>query len=312
MDPIETMVVNRDTSLAFMLEAQARGCEIWWMRPDDVVFDAGAVRAAAHKVRVAKIEGAHYQTLASETVDLADFDVVLIRQDPPFDMGYVANTYLLELLPPRVQVINAPRGVRDIPEKLSTLRFPDLIAPTFVGRNREALHAFARRFEQVVLKPSFFAGGEGVMKTGIDAPDFEQALDRMLAEVGKEPLIAQQFLPGVKNGDKRVFMLHGEAIGVVRRLPKAGDFRANLHVGGQAAAGELDDRDHVICTAVAPLLADRGILFAGLDVIDGRLTEINVTSPTLVQQLSEFGGPDIPALFWNIVERRALGAKEAQ
>jgi glutathione synthase len=312
MDPIETMVVNRDTSLAFMLEAQRRGFEIWWMRPDDVFFDAGAVRAAAHKVRVAKVEGAHYQTLGSEMVDLAGFDVVLIRQDPPFDMGYVANTYLLELLPPRVQVINAPRGVRDIPEKLSTLHFTDLIAPTFVGRNRAALRAFAKRFENVVLKPSFFAGGEGVTKTSAAAPDFENVLDSMLAEVGKEPLIAQEFLPGVKNGDKRVFMLHGEAIGVVRRLPKAGDFRANLHVGGQAAPGELDDRDRAICARVAPLLAERGILFAGLDVIDGRLTEINVTSPTLVQQLSEYGGPDIPAMFWDIVERRAAGAKEAQ
>lgn len=305
MDPIDTMVVNRDTSLAFMLEAQARGHEIWWMTPHNVFVDTGQVLAAAHRVQVAKVEGAHYETLASEVVDLAGFDVVLIRQDPPFDMGYVANTYLLELLPPRVQVINAPRGVRDIPEKLSTLHFQDLVAATFVGRNVEALRAFARRFEQVVLKPSFFAGGEGVMKTSAGAPDFEDAVGSMLADIGKEPLIAQEFIPGVKDGDKRVFMLDGQAIGAVRRLPKPGDFRANLHVGGQAASGALDDRDREICARVAPLLAERGVLFAGLDVIDGRLTEINVTSPTLVQQLSEFGGPDIPAAFWDIVERRA-------
>jgi len=305
MDPIDTMIVTRDTSLAFMLEAQARGHEIWWMTPHNVYFDAGRLMAAAHRVRVAKVQGAHYETLASEAVDLAGFDVVLIRQDPPFDMGYVANTYLLELLPKRVQVLNDPRGVRDIPEKLSTLHFADLIAPTFVGRNVAALTAFAQRFEAVVLKPSFFAGGEGVMKTSAAAPDFDDAVAGMLAAVGKEPLIAQEFLPGVKHGDKRVFMLDGAAIGAVRRLPKAGDFRANLHVGGEAAQGALDDRDREICARVAPLLAERGIVFAGLDVIDGRLTEINVTSPTLVQQLSEFGGPDIPALFWDAVERRA-------
>ncbi|MBU6374141.1 MAG: glutathione synthase [Alphaproteobacteria bacterium] len=305
MDPIDTMIVTRDTSLAFMLEAQARGHEIWWMTPHNLFFDTGRVMAAAHRVRVAKVEGAHYETLASQMVDLAGFDVVLIRQDPPFDMAYVANTYLLELLPPRVQVINAPRGVRDIPEKLSTLHFGDLVAATFVGRNVEALHAFAARYDQVVLKPSFFAGGEGVRKTSAGAPDFADMVGAMLAEVGKEPLIAQEFIPGVKDGDKRVFMLDGQAIGAVRRLPKAGEFRANLHVGGQAAAGALDDRDREICARVAPLLAERGILFAGLDVIDGRLTEINVTSPTLVQQLSEFGGPDIPSAFWDIVERRA-------
>jgi len=305
MDPIDTMIVTRDTSLAFMLEAQARGHEIWWALPQNVFFDSGRICAAAHQVRVAKVEGAHYETLASQPVDLSTFDVVLIRQDPPFDMGYVANTYLLEALPARVQVINAPRGVRDIPEKLSTLHYPDLIPATFVGRNTTALRAFASRFEQVVLKPSFFAGGEGVMKTSATAPDFDDAVTAMLTEVGKEPLIAQEFIPGVKDGDKRVFMLNGEAIGAVRRMPKAGEFRANLHVGGQATAGALDDRDREICAAVAPLLAERGILFAGLDVIDGCLTEINVTSPTLVQQLSEFGGPDVPALFWDIVERRA-------
>ena len=304
MDPIDTMIVERDTSLAFMIEAQRRGHEIWWMSPHNVAFDTGRVMAAAHRVEVAKVVGAHYRTLDSQTVDLSDFDVVLIRQDPPFDMGYVANTYLLELLPPRVLVVNDPRGIRDIPEKLSTLHFPDLIAATFVGRNLAALRAFAQRHEQVVLKPSFFAGGEGVIKTRADAPDFDEAVAAMLAEVGKEPLIAQEFIPGVKDGDKRVFMLDGEAIGAVRRLPKAGEFRANLHVGGQAAAGALDDRDRTICARIAPLLAERNILFAGLDVIDGRLTEINVTSPTLIQQLLDFGGPDIAKLMWDRLDAR--------
>jgi glutathione synthase len=302
MDPIETVIVGRDTSFAFMLEGQARGHEIWWYNPADLYFEAGAVKALAYRVSVADREGDHYKTLERAHVDLSGFGLVLIRQDPPFDMAYVANTYLLELLPERVRVLNRPGGVRDIPEKLSTLRFPHLIAQTFVGRNLEALTAFALRFEHVVLKPSFFAGGEGVTKASAHTPEFDTAVAAMLAEVGKEPIIAQEFLPNVRFGDKRVFMLDGQAIGVVRRLPKEGEFRANLHVGGQPAAGDLDARDLEICAAVAPLLKERGILFAGLDVIDGRLTEINVTSPTLVRQLENHGGPSIPKLFWDIVE----------
>lgn len=302
MDPIETMVVNRDTSLAFMVEAQARGHEAWWYEPASLYWRDGGVFAHAFRVRVSFDETKHYETLETAALDLGEADVVLIRQDPPFDMGYISTTYLLDLLPPRVLVLNRPSGVRDIPEKLSTLRFPHLIPPTFVGRDLRALRAFAAQFESVVLKPSFFAGGEGVLRARADAPDFEQVAGWMLAQVGKEPIIAQQFLERVAEGDKRVFVLGGEPIGAVRRKPKEGEFRANLHVGGKAVEGELDERDREIAAAIAPLLQQRGILFAGLDVIDGLLTEINVTSPTLVRQLADFGGPDIPKLFWDAVE----------
>lgn len=303
MDPIETMVVERDTSLALMVDAQARGWEIWWFRPEDLFFEAGAVRAAARRVAVKPDAKAHYQTLESRTIDAREFDIILIRQDPPFDMGYVSNTYLLELIDPAgTRIINRPRGVRNIPEKLSTLRFPHLIPATFVGRNIEAITAFAKKFDQVVLKPSFLAGGEGVAKASINDADFNSVLAKFLAATGKEPIIVQEFLARVKEGDKRVFVLGGEAIGAVRRLPQADDFRANLHVGGTAVATEMDARDREIAAAIAPLLAEEGILFAGLDVIDGRLTEINVTSPTLVQELKRFAGIDLPHLFWDRVE----------
>jgi glutathione synthase len=305
MDPIDTILVERDTSLAMMVAAQARGHEVHWFHPSDLWWDTGVLSARAHHVRVADDPANHYTTLSSAARPVADFDVVLIRQDPPFDMGYVSNTYLLEFAGPRTLVINDPRGVRDIPEKISTLRFPHLLAATFVGRNMEAILAFAARFDQVVLKPSFFAGGEGVSRGSIRDADFATKVGAMLAEVGKEPIIVQEFIPAVKDGDKRVFVLDGKPLGVVRRMPKAGEFRANLHVGGVAQEGALDARDREIVAAVAPLLAERGIVFAGLDVIDGRLTEINVTSPTLVRELMRFSGIDAISLFWDVVEKKA-------
>lgn len=304
MDPIETMVVDRDTSLALMVTAQARGAEVWWFLPEALVFDRGRVRAAASRVTVSLTPGAHYQTLEQRVLDLGSCDVVLIRQDPPFDMAYVTSTYLLELLEPAVLVLNRPQGIRNIPEKLSTLSYADLTPPTLVGRDRAAITAFAQDFDQVVLKPAFLAGGDGVQKTALSAPDFNAVVDAMLAASGKEPIIVQAFLPGVKDGDKRVFALDGQAIGAVRRMPAQGEFRANLHVGGQAIGTDLDDRDRAIVARVAPLLAREGVLFAGLDVIDGRLTEINVTSPTLLQQLKAFSGIDATGLYWDAALKR--------
>jgi glutathione synthase len=304
MDPIDTILVERDTSLALMVSAQARGHEVWWFHPDDLFFASGKTYAAAKRVSVADVAGAHYKTMGEETKPTSFFDAILIRQDPPFDMGYVSNTYLLELAARETLVLNHPRGVRNIPEKLSTLAFPHLIAATFVGRHLPSIVEFSKTHDQVVLKPSFLAGGEGVIKLKPDAVDFEHRVREFIRGVGKEPIIVQEFLPAIKNGDKRVFMLDGAPVGAVRRMPPGDDFRANLHVGGQAMAGEVDARDREICTAIAPTLAQENILFAGLDVIDGRLTEINVTSPTLVNELKRFSNVDLPALFWDAVEKK--------
>ncbi|MEQ1489215.1 MAG: glutathione synthase [Terricaulis sp.] len=301
MDPIEKMIVNHDTSLALMVEAQSRGHEIWWFTPNDVFYDTGVVKANANRVSVSLSEGKHYETLETTDRVVDEFDVVLVRQDPPFDMGYVSNTYLLELV--KTVVINPPRGIRNITEKMSILQFPELTPTTWVGRDIDALEAFAKRFDQVVLKILFMMGGEGVIKLAAGDPEFKKKARAFLSAAGREPILAQEFLPAVSGGDKRVFVLNGEPFAALKRLPKAGDFRANLAVGGTAAPGELDDDDRSIAAAVAPLLKREGIVFAGLDVIAGKLIEINVTSPTLAQELKRFSGLDLPKAFWDRVER---------
>ncbi len=300
MDPIAAMVVQRDTSLALMLEAQARGHEVWWFTPNDVFFDAGAVKARARRVMVWLDDEKHYETHEERVRALDDFDVILIRQDPPFDMGYVSNTYLLEIT--KALVLNPPRGVRNISEKMSILHFPELTPKTWVGRDLDALEDFASRFEQVVLKVLYLMGGDGVIKLRADDIDFRARAAKFMDAAGREPILAQEFLPAVSGGDKRLFVLDGEPFGAVKRMPQEGEFRANLHAGGKAHAAEIDENDRHIAAAVAPLLKREGILFAGLDVIAGKLIEINVTSPTLVQELKRFGGADLPKAFWDRVE----------
>jgi len=300
MDPIEKMVVNHDTSLALMVEAQSRGHELWWFTPNDLFYELGAVKARARRVAVSFDEKNHYETRETAVRDVNEFDVILVRQDPPFDMGYVSNTYLLELA--KTLVINPPMGIRNISEKISILQFPELTPKTWVGRDLDALEAFAKRFDQVVLKILFMMGGEGVIKLAASDPEFRIKAQAFIAAAGREPILVQEFLPAVSGGDKRVFVLNGEPFAALRRLPKEGDFRANLAVGGKAAPGEVDDDDRAIVAAVAPLLKREGIVFAGLDVIAGKLIEINVTSPTLAQELKRFSGLDLPKAFWDRVE----------
>jgi glutathione synthase len=301
MDPIEKMIVNHDTSLALMVEAQARGHELWWWAPGDLFYELGVVKARARRVSVSFEQAKHYETHETAVREVDEFDVVLVRQDPPFDMGYIANTYLLERA--KTLVINPPRGIRNISEKTSILEFPELTPKTWVGRDIEALEAFAGGFDQVVLKILFMMGGEGVIKLSARDPEFRVKAQRFMVAAGREPVLAQEFLPAVSGGDKRVFVLNGEPFAALKRLPKAGDFRANLAVGGTAAAGELDDDDRAIAAAVAPLLKREGIVFAGLDVIAGKLIEINVTSPTLAQELKRLSGLDLPKAFWDKIEQ---------
>jgi glutathione synthase len=300
MDPIETMVVERDTSLALMIEAERRGHEVWWFTPNELWFDAGAVKARARRVSVSLNEKKHYETHEEAVRAVDDFDVILVRQDPPFDMGYVSNTYLLELT--KALVLNPPRAIRDISEKMSIMQFPELTPKTWVGRDLDALEAFAKRFDSVVLKVLYLMGGDGVIKLSSHASDFRARATKFMEAAGREPVLAQEFLPAVSGGDKRVFILDGEVFGAIRRMPTGGDFRANLHAGGVAQAAEVDDRDRAIVKAVAPVLREKGILFAGIDVIAGKLIEVNVTSPTLVQELKRFSGLDLPAAFWDKVE----------
>ncbi|HVV32873.1 MAG TPA: glutathione synthase [Vitreimonas sp.] len=300
MDPIEKMIVNHDTSLALMVEAQARGHEVWWFAPNDLFYELGVVKARANRVSVSFDQKKHYETHETAIRNVDDFDVVLVRQDPPFDMGYISNTYLLELA--KTLVINPPLGIRNISEKMSILHFPELTPKTWVGSDLDALQAFANQFEQVVLKILFMMGGDGVIKLESNDPQFRAKAKAFIEAAGREPVLVQEFLPAVSGGDKRVFVLNGEPFAALRRLPKEGDFRANLAVGGTAAPGEVDDADRAITAAVAPLLKREGIVFAGLDVIAGKLIEINVTSPTLAQELKRFSGLDLPKAFWDKVE----------
>lgn len=301
MDPIETMIVNHDTSLALMVEAQARGHEVWWFTPNDLFYETGVVKARARRVSVSFDEGKHYETHETAVRVVDEFDVVLVRQDPPFDMAYITNTYLLELT--KTLVINPPLGIRNISEKTSILQFPELTPKTWVGKDLDALEAFAKRFDQVVLKVLFLMGGDGVIKLAVSNPDFRTKAKAFLDAAGRDLILAQEFLPAVSGGDKRVFVLGGEPFAALKRMPKEGDFRANLHVGGTAVAGELDQVDRDIVAAVAPVLRANGIVFAGLDVIAGKLIEINVTSPTLAQELKRLSGLDLPKAFWERLEK---------
>jgi glutathione synthase len=300
MDPIDTMVVERDTSLALMIEAQNRGHEVWWFTPNDLYYDTGTVKARARRVDVCLDTTRHYVQHEEAVRKADDFDVILIRQDPPFDMGYVSNTYLLEQT--KALVINPPLGVRNISEKMSILYFPKLTPKTWVGRDIDALEEFARRFDQVVLKVLYLMGGDGVIKLKASDADFRARAMKFIEAAGREPILAQEFLPAVSGGDKRVFLLDGEVFGAIRRMPQNGDFRANLHAGGIAEGADVDADDQRIAAAVAPLLKREGIVFAGIDVIAGKLIEINVTSPTLVQELKRFSGLDLPQAFWDRVE----------
>lgn len=300
MDPIESMVVQRDTSLALMIEAQNRGHEVWWFTPNDLFYDSGVVKARARRVSVSLNEKKHYETHEEAVRPADDFDVVLVRQDPPFDMGYVSNTYLLELT--NALVLNPPLGIRNISEKMSILHFPELTPKTWVGRDLDALEDFALRFDQIVLKVLYLMGGDGVIKLRASDVDFRSRAAKFMEAAGREPILAQEFLPAVSGGDKRVFLLDGEVFGAIRRMPQGGDFRANLHAGGVAQAAEVDEDDRRIAQAVAPLLKREKVLFAGIDVIAGKLIEINVTSPTLVQELKRFSGLDLPKAFWMRIE----------
>jgi glutathione synthase len=304
MDPIDTMVVPRDTSLALMIEAQNRGHEVWWFTANDLFYDTGLVKARARRVDVCLDASRHYVQQEERVRNADDFDVILIRQDPPFDMGYVSNTYLLEQT--KALVINPPLGVRNISEKMSILHFPELTPDTWVGRDIDALEEFAGRYDQVVLKVLYLMGGDGVIKLKSSDADFRARSLKFIEAAGREPILAQEFLPAVSGGDKRVFLLDGEVFGAVRRMPQGGDFRANLHAGGVAQGAEIDADDRRIAKGVATLLKRERILFAGIDVIAGKLIEINVTSPTLVQELKRFSGLDLPQAFWDRAEALVL------
>ena len=303
MDPIEPIDINADSTFRIMEEAQARGHELFYYTPDMIAFDEGRVTARGWPVTVRREKGNHADKGEMRTVDLGDWDVVWLRQDPPFDMSYITTTHLLDLVSPGTLVVNDPFWVRNYPEKLLVLSFPDLTPPTMIARDLKTLKDFKHRHGDIILKPLYGNGGAGVFR--LDPQDRNlNSLHELFAGINREPLIAQKFLPDVSKGDKRVILVDGKAVGAINRVPAEGETRSNMHVGGRAEKVEMSARDHEICERIGPLLREKGQIFVGIDVIGGWLTEINVTSPTGIQELERFDGINVAAKIWEAIEAR--------
>ncbi len=302
MDPIGDIDIVGDTSFALALEAQARGHELYYYEPDGLRLRDGVVSTTLHPLKLADVVGAHFELGDARVVDLREMDVILMRQDPPFDMHYISTTHFLERVHPHTLVVNDPASVRNAPEKIFPVEFDGLLPPTLMTRDRAALEAFRAEFGDIIVKPIFGNGGAGVFRLRETDENFGALIDMFLE--GREPVIAQQYLPHVRQGDKRVILVEGEAVGALNRVPAEGDARANVHVGGTPEAAGLTDRDLEIAAQIGPRLKQLGIIFAGLDIIGDYLTEINVTSPTCVREIKAFGGPDIAAMIIDAIEAR--------
>ena len=308
MDPLETVNINADSTFALMLEAQRRGHDLCVYHPNELTYDRGRVTARVQPVSVQRVEGAHARFDSPRTLELGqDSDVVLMRQDPPFDMQYIAATHLLESIhgvgEGRTFSVNHPGHVRNAPEKIFVTEFAEFMPPTMISRNVEDIIAFRDEFRDIIVKPLFGNGGAGVFHLKPGDENLTSLLETLLTS-SREQLMVQAYLPAIRAGDKRIILVDGEAIGAINRIPAEGEARANLHVGGRAEAVALTPRERDICEALGPVLKQRDLIFVGIDVIGDSLTEINVTSPTGLQELQRFDGTDGPALIWDAIERR--------
>ncbi|WP_050604103.1 glutathione synthase [Ruegeria sp. 6PALISEP08] len=303
MDPIGAVDVNADSSFRLAEEAQARGHSLFFYGPDQLAYQEGRITARGHDMTVQRIEGDPAVLGPEREVDLADFDVVWLRQDPPFDMHYITSTHLLDRINGQTLVVNDPFWVRNYPEKLLVLDFPDLTPPTTIARDLQTIKAFKEKHGDIILKPLYGNGGAGVFR--LDAKDRNlTSLHELFTGFSREPLIVQKFLPDVSNGDKRVILVDGEPVGAINRVPAAGETRSNMHVGGRPEKIGLSERDLEICAAIGPLLKEKGQIFVGIDVIGDYLTEINVTSPTGIQELERFDGVNIAEKIWQAIETK--------
>jgi len=303
MDPIGPISINGDSTFRLAEEAQARGHELFYYTPDNLAYDEGRITARGWPLSVQRVEGDHFHLGEEVTVDLADFDVVWLRQDPPFDMFYITTTHLLDRLGPGTLVVNDPFWVRNYPEKLLILDFPQLMPPTAIARDLPTIKAFRARHGDVILKPLYGNGGAGVFHL----PESDRnlsSLHELFTGFSREPLIVQKYLPEIKNGDKRVILVDGEPVGAINRVPAQGETRSNMHVGGRPEKVDLTERDLEICATIGPLLREKGQVFVGIDVIGTYLTEINVTSPTGIQELERFDGVNIAEKIWQVIEAK--------
>jgi len=303
MDPLDAIDIDADSTFVLALEAQARGYTLYHYLTEDLALNQNTLTATARPLIVRREKGNHFDLGAPERLDLAAVDVVLMRQDPPFDMSYITATHLLEHIQPATLVVNDPVAVRNAPEKLFVTHFPDYMPPTLITRNREQILAFRAEHGDIIVKPLFGNGGAGVFHI---TPDDENlnALLEVFAGLFREPIIIQRYEPAVRDGDKRIILIDGEPAGALNRVPAKGESRSNLHVGGTALKSTLTAREEEICAAIGPALKEQGLIFVGIDVIGDYMTEINVTSPTCLQEINHFDGTKLEADIWDAIEAK--------
>jgi glutathione synthase len=303
MDPIQQIKIAGDSTFALLLEAERRGHRLFHYGPERLSMRDGRVTARVEALNVHDEQGNHAILGEPTRMDLAEADVVLMRQDPPFDIAYITATHLLERLGPKTLVVNDPASVRNAPEKIFVTLFPQLMPPTLITRDKAEIEAFRREYGAIVMKPLHGHGGAAVIRLTPDDPNFGSVFD-LFSVTFKEPWVVQRFLPRITEGDKRIVMVEGEPLGAVNRVPAANDLRSNMVRGGAANATELTEREREICATIGPELRAQGLVLVGIDVIDGNLTEINVTSPTGIRAIRKLGGPDIAAKTWDAIEAR--------
>ncbi|HEX7533064.1 MAG TPA: glutathione synthase, partial [Methyloceanibacter sp.] len=307
-DPIERINIRGDSTFALLLEAQNRGHNIAYYTPDRLALLNGRLFSTVEDLEVRDQAGDHFTLDTPRRVELAEFDVVLLRQDPPFDLSYITSTHLLERIHPRTLVVNDPASVRNAPEKVFVLDFLDLMPPTLVTRSPEQIRAFRDKHKDIVVKPLYGNGGAAIFRLQPGDTNLNSLIE-LMGMTFREPIMVQRYVPAVRKGDKRIILVDGEIAGAINRVPAADETRSNLHVGGTAKPTTLTKRDQEICARLGPELKKRGLIFTGIDVIGDYLTEINVTSPTGIRQIAEFGGPDIAAMIWDVVEKKVAATK---
>lgn len=303
MDPLERINFEGDSTFALMLEARRRGHQLWYYTPDQLALEGDCLIARAHQIDVFDDPAGYYRLAEASEIDLIKMDIVLLRQDPPFDLAYITSTHFLERIKSRVLIVNDPEHVRNAPEKIFVMKFSDLMPPTLLTRDRAMIEKFRAKHGEVVMKPLYGHGGAAVFKVSQRDPNFGSLFD-MFATLFREPWVVQKFLPDVVKGDKRILLIDGIALGALNRIPAQDDIRSNLVRGGSAACTELTQRERLICDRLGPELRKRGLIFVGIDVIEGYLTEINVTSPTGLRALARVGGPNLTPHLFDAIEKR--------
>lgn len=303
MDPIDSIDIDGDSSFVLALEAQKRGYKLYHYLPEHLSLIGGKVIARARLLTVQRKLGNHFTLGGFETIDLKKIDVVLMRQDPPFDMAYITATHLLEHIHPETLVVNDPTHVRNSPEKIFVTYFPELMPATLISRDPEQIISFRKKHKDIILKPLYGSGGAGVFHISPGNENLSSIIE-MFTERNREPIIAQTYLPEVRNGDKRIILVDGTAVGAINRIPKDGEARSNMHVGGKAFQSILTKREKEICRIIGPALRDRGLIFVGIDVIGSYLTEINVTSPTGLQEINRYDDVCLEETIWDAIEAR--------